>query len=107
MTIEPEGSLTKDDFDRVSKDVDPYIEEVGSLKALIIITPSFPKWDNFDALLRHIKFVKNHHEKIEKLAFVTDSIVGDFAEKISSHFVSAEIKSFPYDSLDKAKEWIS
>ena len=107
LTLEPEDKLTKDDFDRVAKDIDPYIEERGKLKALIIITPSLPRWDNLDALLRHIKFIKNHHEKIEKIAFVTDSIAGDFAEKISSHFVSAEIKSFSYDSLDRAKEWIA
>ncbi|SFV56183.1 Conserved protein [hydrothermal vent metagenome] len=107
LTLEPEGKLTEDDFDKVSKDIDPYIEESGGLKALIIVTPSFPKWENADALLRHLKFIKDHHEKIEKIAFVTDSIAGDFAEKITSHFVSAEIKSFPYDSLEKAKEWIS
>ncbi len=81
-----------------------YIEQRGKLKALIIIAPLFPKWDNFDALLRHIEFVKNHHRKIEKIAFVTDSIAGDFAEKISSHFVSVEIRSFLYNSLNEAKK---
>jgi len=51
-------------------------------------------------------FLKEHHKHIKKLAFVTDSFVGEMSEKIGSHFVSAEVKNFDYDALEKAKEWI-
>ena len=55
----------------------------------------------------HGAFIKNHHKEIEKLAFVTDSMAGGFAELISSHFVEASIKSFEYDQIGDAKSWIS
>ena len=53
-----------------------------------------------------IKKVKEHHKKVPRIAFVTDSRIGDVAESVASHFVSAEIKNFDYGELDKAEQWI-
>ena len=104
--LEPHGALSKEDFDAAVKTIDPYIEENGKLNGLIIETELFPGWDNFAALSRHITFIKNHHQKVKRLAFVTDSVVGNLAENITGHFVEAEIKSFPFSQLDEAKKWI-
>jgi hypothetical protein len=54
----------------------------------------------------HLTFVKEHHKKIPRIAFVTDSIISNLAETIGSHFVSADIKSFHYDEINKARAWI-
>lgn len=107
VTLEPQGALSKEDFDTAVKIIDPYIEESGKLNGLIIETESFPGWDNFAALSRHITFVKNHHQKIKRLAFVTDSVVGNLAENIADHFVEAQIKTFPFGEMDEAREWIA
>jgi hypothetical protein len=40
------------------------------------------------------------------VAIVTDSVLGGVAEKIVTHFVSAEIKHFAFDELNKAQSWI-
>ena len=106
VILEPHGALCKDDFDIAVKVIDPFIQKHGKLDGLIIYTESFPGWEDFAALSRHITFVKNHHQKIKRLAFVTNSPVGDFAETIASHFVNAEIRSFSFDQLDEAKAWI-
>jgi len=37
---------------------------------------------------------------------VTDSLLGDIGEYIAGHFVSAEIKHFPFDELNVAQNWI-
>jgi len=105
-TLEPHGALTKEDFSLAVKAIDPYIEEHGKLNGLIIETESFPGWDDFAALSRHITFVKNHHKKIKRLAFVTDSVLGNLAEKIADHFVEAQIKTFPFSEMKEAREWI-
>lgn len=104
--LEPHGALSKEDFDAAVKIIDPYIKENGKLHGLIIETKSFPGWDDFAALSRHITFVKNHHQKIKRLAFVTDSVVGNLAESIASHFVEAQIKSFSFGEMDEARKWI-
>ena len=40
----------------------------------------------------HIRFVRDHHKRVKKIAVVTDAKLGDFAEKIGSHFIAATIK---------------
>ena len=106
ITLEPHGALCKDDFDVAVKVIDPFIQKHGKLDGLIIYTESFPGWEDFAALSRHITFVKNHHQKIKRLAFVTNSSLGGFVEAIASHFVKAEIKNFAFEQLDEAKAWI-
>ncbi len=104
--LEPSGPLSKDDFELAAKIIDPYIEKSGKLNGLIIHAESFPGWDSFAALSSHLKFVKEHHKKISRVALSTDSAFANFAETISSHFVNAEIKVFSYQDLELAKEWV-
>lgn len=103
--LEPDGPLSKDDFESAAKIIDPYIEKTGQLHGLIIHTKAFPGWDSFAALSSHLRFVKDHHKKISRVAFSTDSVVGNFAEAVASHFVNAEIKVFPYQEFEEARNW--
>ena len=105
--LEPTSALSKDDFLEASEVINPFIEEYDRLNGLIIYTKDFPGWDSFAAFLTHMKFIKEHHKYIKKLAFVTDSFVGEMGEKVGSHFVSATIKNFDYDQLEEAKQWIA
>ena len=104
--LRPDGALSQNDFESAASIIDPYIETSGKLKGLIISVKTFPGWKSFDSLLKHFKFVKAHHRKVLHVAFVTDSVLGDFAEKIAEQFVSAEIKHFAFDELGKAQNWI-
>ena len=105
-TLEPDGPLSAADFEAASAVIDPYIDAGGELNGLVICTESFPGWDSFKALHSHLTFVKEHHKKVPRIAFVTDSKIGDIAESVASHFVSAEIKNFDYGDVDKAEQWI-
>ena len=107
LTVHPESALDKSDFAELAKTVDPQIEQHGDLSGLIIDAPHFPGWDSFGALVSHMRFVRDHHKHVKKIAVVTDSPVGDAAEHITSHFVSAEIKHFPAGEVDQAKAWIA
>jgi SpoIIAA-like len=104
--LRPEGALSEVDFDKAAGVIDPYIETHGKLKGLIICTQTFPGWKSFGSLVKHFKFVKNHHSKLSHVALVTDSELGDLAEKIAGHFISAKIKYFPYNQFSKAQNWI-
>ena len=105
--LEPGGQLSKNDFESAANIIDPYIEDSGQLNGLIIHTNKFPGWDSFAALVSHLEFVKEHHKKILRVAFATDSLVGRFAESVAGHFVNAEIKLFSYEELQQAKSWIT
>ncbi len=105
-TLRPEGALSENDFESAASIIDPYIEKSGKLKGIIISTKTFPGWKSFGSLIRHFKFVKEHHNKVSHVALITDSALGDFAEKIAEHFISAEIKHFAFDELSNAQSWI-
>ncbi len=106
VTLEPKGKLREDDFSLAAKVIDPFIEKYGKLKGIIIYVKDFQGWDSFKGLLKHLEFIKEHHKKVSRVALVTDSIIGDFAEHLGSHFVYAEVKKFSFDALKDAKQWV-
>tara|TARA_B100001063_G_scaffold125159_1_gene117009 strand:+ start:670 stop:1413 length:744 start_codon:yes stop_codon:yes gene_type:complete len=107
VILEPNGKLCKEDFINASNIIDPFILENEKLNGLIIYVKSFPSWDSFSSLIEHLKFVNNHHKKISHVAFVTNSLLGDFAQSFMDYFISAEIKTFSYEKLQNAKDWIT
>ena len=104
--FEPDAKLSEEDFKSAARIIDRYINESGTLNGLIIATKTFPGWESFTALMSHLSFVKDHHQKVSFVAFVTDSAVGNLAEHIACHFISADIRSFTFDELHAAKQWI-
>ena len=106
LRVRPESSLDKSDFAELAKVVDPEIEAGGALAGLIIDAPHFPGRDSFGALVTHIRFVRDHHKHVKKIAVVTDSHLGDFAERLASHFIAADIRPFPAGQIEQARHWI-
>lgn len=106
LHVRPESAIEKDDFTKLATTVDPHIEANGDLAGLIIEAPGFPGWDSLGSMVNHFRFVRDHHKHVKKIAVVTDSHLGDFAERLASHFVSAEIKHFPAGHGEEAQQWI-
>jgi SpoIIAA-like len=106
LEVRPQSALDKADFVELANAVDPLIETNGDLAGLIINVAKFPGWDSFGTMVSHFRFVRDHHKHIKKVALVTDSHLGDVAEHLASHFVSAEIRHFAGDHLDQARQWI-
>jgi hypothetical protein len=106
LHIRPLTALEQEDFAKLAKAVDPHIEATGGLAGIIIEIAEFPGWENLAAMAAHLRFVRGHHEKVRKIAAVTDSAIGKVAEKIASHFVAAEIKRFPAGDVEAARRWI-
>ncbi len=106
LIITPEGSLQESDFVRLAGLVDPFIESRGKLNGILIHTQSFPGWADFAALLSHLKFVKNHHQHVERVAAVTDSGFLAIMPSIVSHFIQAEVRHFDYADKESALIWL-
>lgn len=107
LILEPIGPLESTDFGKLVLEVDPYIREKGKLNGLMIYAKSFPGWENFAAFLSHIKFVKNHHQKIKKIAAVTGNSFLSIVPQVANHFIKAEIRHFDYEDKDAALEWLN
>ena len=106
LTVRPEGKLETQDFLTLSEVVDPFIKERGGLNGIIIVTKKFPGWEDFNGMIEHMRFVRNHHRKIAKVAIVTDSKIADVAESLGKHFVKASIKHFSFKELESAEGWM-
>ena len=53
LILKPIGPLESADFEKLAREVDPYIIEKGILNGLMIYAKSFPGWNNFAAFLSH------------------------------------------------------
>jgi hypothetical protein len=104
--LEPDGPLSESDFKVASAKIDALIEESGNLKGIVVHAKSFPGWDSIAALIAHLRFVKNHHKKLSRVALATESVAAHIAEIFAGHFVMAEIKIFSYGDVAKATQWV-
>jgi hypothetical protein len=106
LIIRPEAALQSEDFAAIARLVDPFIEDHGDLRGLMIDAPSFPGWEDFAALLSHLRFVRDHHRRIRRVAVVSDHPLLGVAPKIASHFLNAELKNFGAADRAAALAWL-
>lgn len=106
LTLRPKDRLEAADFEKLAREIDPYIEANGKLHGVMIDAEFFPGWKDFAALIAHLRFVRDHHRKIEKIAAVSDSNFLAVAPGIASHFVQADVRHFPHAQRDAALAWL-
>ncbi|MGD2112769.1 MAG: STAS/SEC14 domain-containing protein [Gammaproteobacteria bacterium] len=106
LIVTPTGRLQRADFEQLRLLVDPYIEEHGGLTGVLIDAESFPGWEDFSGLLSHLRFASNYHERIERIAAVTDSSFLAILPRVADHFAAAEVRHFEYRERDAALDWL-
>lgn len=107
LVLKPLGPLEAKDFAAICRETDAYIEKHGSLNGLMIVAKEFPGWEDVQGFVAHLQFVREHHKKIKKVAFVSDSQFFEFVPRIAEHFVSAEVKHFDSHNETSALEWLN
>lgn len=106
LVLRPRGELEAGDFERVAAAVDPFINETGGLRGLLIEAERFPWWEDFSAMVSHLRFVKDHHRKIRRIAIASNDRLVSMAPSLVRHFVSAELRHFAYDKKGDALQWL-
>jgi hypothetical protein len=106
LVLMPDGALEASDFETLTNHVDAYLEQNGMLHGVMIRAQAFPGWKDFGALLAHLKFVKRHHQQIEKVAVVADGAIATVMPHIASHFIHAEVKHFKHPDENAAWDWL-
>ena len=106
VIIEPKGPLSTGDFQQLTADVDLYLTRAGSLKGILVHAIAFPGWEDFKGMVSHLRFVRDHHRLIKRVALASDSMLAEIMPKLVSHFVNAEVRGFAYEDRDAALEWL-
>ncbi len=107
LHVKPSGPLEEGDFETLAALADPYVAKKGRLAGLLIEIERFPGWKNLAGMMKHFRFVRNHHRKIRRVALVTDARIGQFAVKFARHFIAAEVRRFPAGHAGDAKKWLT
>jgi SpoIIAA-like len=106
LMLHSEGPLEAADFISITSQVDTYLAGHGQLHGVLIHAKSFPGWKNFAAMLAHLKFLKEHIKKIEKVAVVADGALANIMPNIAKHFVHAQVIHFDFTREDAAWDWL-
>ena len=106
VIVEPQGPLTRDDFDRLAEEVDHFLLQHDSLKGILVHVKEFPGWEDLAGLMGHIKFVREHDQRVERIALVSDSTVAALGPKLAELFIRSEIETFEYEAKDLALDWL-
>ncbi len=107
IVFELHEALRTADFDALQRTADAYIDAHGALQGLVVHTREFPGWENLASLLRHVRFVREHHRKVRRIALAVDSKLASLAPVLAELFVKADLKRFAYDALEQAIAWAS
>ena len=106
LVLRPKDQLEAADFEDLVSEVNPYIEVNGKLHGLLLDAEEFPGWKELSALVAHLRFVRDHHRKIEKVAVVSDGTFLSVAPRFASHFVQADVRHFTHARRDEALAWL-
>ena len=105
--IRPEQmhGLSEADFKELKDLIDHYLKDHDTLHGLVIAAESFPGWEDFKAFTSHIRFIRDHHRAIRKVALVSDSRLLSAAPYLVDHFVNAKVRHFAFTDIEQAKAW--
>lgn len=106
LVLRPGGALEARDFEAVAEDLDPFIEEKGGLRGLLIEAEAFPGWKDFGAFVSHLRFIRDHHRRVRRVAALSDSAFLSIAPSIANHFVNAEVRHFEFAEREAAIDWL-
>jgi len=108
LLIEPNGVLRAEDFDAISAAVDVWIESTDRpLRGVVVHARAFPGWENLGSFLRHVRFIRDHHRRVQRVALATDAALAGVATNLADHFTQATIKRYDYEDSDCAIAWAS
>ena len=100
--LEPCGPLSRQDLDALTERFDACVNATDRVPNLVIRAVSFPTWTDFAALLRHLRFIREHHRLVAQVALVSDARALDLAPRHrpatssrprSAHFAAADFEA--------------
>jgi hypothetical protein len=105
VVVEVTEPLRAQDFDALAATADAWLATHDRLPGVVLHARAFPGWENVGSLLRHVRFVRDHHRTVRRVALAADTRLADLLPRLAEHFVQAELRHFGYDELDDAIAW--
>lgn len=103
--IAPE-KLNADDFRQISPQVDSLISQYGKIR-LLIDASGFNGWENIEAFENHAGFVKNHQQKVERIAVIVGHEWHHWLVGLIRMFVHPEVRAYEKSHESEALQWLT
>ena len=101
LGYEISGTVKKGDYETLVPEVQAIVEEEGSANLLLDMTDF--KWEALDTWGADMKFGRDDHKKIDKMAVVGDKRWHKWIGKIADPFFAGEAEYF--DTADSEAVW--
>lgn len=98
-------TLKTNDFELITPSVDALIQQHGKIK-LLVDASEFNGWDTLAAFEEHMKFAKNHHQKIACIAIIPGHMWHHWVITLIKMFVHPKIKTFDKNEKTEALQWL-
>ena len=102
--IAPE-KLKADDFRQIAPQIDSLISQHGTIR-LLIDASGFNGWENIAAFENHAGFVKNHQQKVERIAVITAHDWQQWLVGAVRMFLHPLVRAYDKSHESEALQWI-
>ncbi len=106
LLLDVKNPFSVEDFVAISNIIDPFFEARGELGGVIINSKKFPYWRGAQNRAEYISFARNNHHKFKKAALNMGGFFTKIIINIARHYTRLEVKTFKYNQIEKAQEWI-
>jgi hypothetical protein len=105
LVIKVTGKLTAEDYKTLVPEFDRLINKHGKLRILFEMH-DFHGWEP-RALWEDLKVDARHFDHIERLAMIGEQRWQKWMASFCKPFTTAEIRYFPHDDAEAAREWLA
>ena len=105
LRITAPDKLKADDFRQIAPQVDSIISRYGKVR-LLIDASGFNGWENIEAFENHAGFVKNHQQKVDRIAVIVAHDWQRWLVGAVRVFLHPEVRAYDKGHESEALQWI-
>ncbi len=105
LRIVAPDKLKADDFRQIAPQVDSLIRQHGKIR-LLIDASGFNGWENIAAFEKHAGFIKNHQQKVERIAVIAAHDWQHWLIAAVKMFAHPEVRAYDRSRESEALRWI-
>jgi hypothetical protein len=97
--------LKAEDVREIAPQIDALLSEHGQIR-LLIDASGFSGWENVATFETHAKFIKSHHQRVERIAVIVAHDWQHWLIGAVRVFVHPEVRAFDKSHESEALRWI-
>ena len=107
VELRPRGPLEAHDATSLALTVDDYLLDHGRLRGVLLELDHFPGFDDWQAVSAHVRFMREHLPKVDRLAVLTSNRWLEPLPDVMRLLTPLEVRRFHPDQRGEAFAWIA